>query len=640
MIVATAGHIDHGKTALIKAITGVETTHLPEEKRRGLTIDLGFAAWSLGDGSTVGFVDVPGHERFVRNMLSGVTGIDFALLVVAADDGVMPQTSEHVEILDLLGIERGAVALTKIDRVPADRVAAVRANIDALLAATSLVGAPVFPVSALDGTGISALTAHLDSALAACPQRPDDGHFRLSIDRSFTVAGAGMVVTGTVAAGRVAVGDRLTLLPSGKAVRVRGLHGHHRAVAGARAGERCAINILAPDVDREQIGRGDWLTADAIAIAVARLDVRVRAPRDGTRLRQDTPVHLHHGAADVTGRLILLDGPALEPGGSALAQLALDRPVHALGGDRFVLRDRAATRTLAGGRVLDPFVPTRGRRLPARLAQLRALEAGDLAALLATTSDGIDLGQRAIAANLPAAEAAHRWTAAGLIKIADGDKTLGVAPTAWAAARAAVLAALDEFHRAHPDAIGPTAAQLRQARPPAIGRRSFGAALEALVAEAAIARWPAAAPPRAPSRAGRAGARRLAAHRALDRRPAAAGARGRAGGRARSGGGRTAAQPRGARRAGNPGRAQSVLSARRDRSVGRDRRGARRRGARRPIRRRALPRPLGARPQPDHRGAGIFRQGRLHAPHRPGPADRQAGRRAVRRAAASLEPTG
>jgi selenocysteine-specific elongation factor len=488
VIVATAGHIDHGKTALIKAITGVETTHLPEEKRRGLTIDLGFAAWSLGDGGTVGFVDVPGHERFVRNMLSGVTGIDFALLVVAGDDGVMPQTREHVEILDLLGIERGAVALTKIDRVATDRVAAVRAEIGGLLAATSLAGAPVFAVSALDGTGIAALTAHLEAALAACPQRPDDGYFRLSIDRSFTVAGAGRVVTGTVAAGRVAVGDRLTLLPSGKTVRVRGLHGHHRAVTGARAGERCAVNILAPDVDREEIGRGDWLAAPEIAIAAARLDVRVRAPRGGTRLRQDTPVHLHHGAADVTGRLILLDGPALEPGGSALAQLVLDRPVHALGGDRFVLRDRGAARTLAGGRVLDPFVPARGRRLPARLAQLRALEADDLAALLAATPDGIDLGQRAIAANLPAAEAERRWAAADLVKIVDGDRVLAVEPGAWTAAREAVLAALDAFHHAHADAIGPTAAQLRQARPAAIGRRSFGAALEALVGAGAIAR--------------------------------------------------------------------------------------------------------------------------------------------------------
>jgi selenocysteine-specific elongation factor len=488
VIVATAGHIDHGKTALIKAITGIETTHLPEEKRRGLTIDLGFAAWSLGDGSTVGFVDVPGHERFVRNMLSGVTGIDFALLVVAADDGVMPQTREHVEILDLLGIARGAVALTKIDRVPAEQVAAVRADVAALLAATSLADAPAFAVSALDGTGIAALAAHLERALTACPQRPDDGHFRLSIDRSFTVAGAGMVVTGTVAAGRVAVGDRLSLLPSGKPVRVRGLHGHHRAVTGARAGERCAVNLIAPDVDRDMIGRGDWLAAPEIAVAAARLDVRVRAPRAGARLRQDTPVHLHHGAADVTGRLILLEGSALEPGGGGLAQLVLDRPVHALAGDRFVLRDRAAARTIGGGIVLDPFVPGRGRRLPARLAALHALEADDLAALLAATPDGIDLGQRAIAANLPAAAAERRWAAVGVVKIADGERTLGVAPAAWTAAREAVLAALDGWHRAHPDAIGATAAQLRQARPPAIGRRSFGAALEALVGAGAIAR--------------------------------------------------------------------------------------------------------------------------------------------------------
>jgi selenocysteine-specific elongation factor len=488
MIIATAGHIDHGKTALIKALTGVETTHLPEERRRGLTIDLGFAAWTLSDGSTVGFVDVPGHERFVRNMLSGVTGIDFALLVVAVDDGVMPQTREHVEILDLLGIARGAVALTKVDRAPVERVAAVRADVEALLAATCLAEAPVFPVSALDGTGMPDLKAHLERALALCPQRPDDGHFRLSIDRSFTVAGAGLVVTGTIAAGRVAVGDRLSLLPAGKPARVRGLHGHHRAVTSARAGERCAINILAPEIEREAIGRGDWLTAPEIAVAVDRLDVRVCVPRDGLRLRQDTPVHLHHGAADVTGRLILLEGAALEPGAGAFAQLVLDRPAHALAGDRFVLRDHAATRTLAGGRVLDPFVPGRGRRAPARLDQLRALEVGDVEALLAATPDGIDLERRAVAANWPGAEADRRWGAAGLVKIQDGERTLGVRPAAWQAARAAVLVALDDWHRAYPEAIGPTAAQLRQARPAALGRRTFGAALDALVGESAIAR--------------------------------------------------------------------------------------------------------------------------------------------------------
>ena len=488
MIIATAGHIDHGKTALIKALTGIETTHLPEERRRGLTIDLGFAAWTLSDGSTVGFVDVPGHERFVRNMLSGVTGIDFALLVVAVDDGVMPQTREHVEILDLLGIARGAVALTKIDRAPAERVEAVRADVEALLAPTSLADAPTFPVSALDGTGMADLKRHLERALAACPQRPDDGHFRLSIDRSFTVAGAGLVVTGTIAAGHVAVGDRLSLLPTGKPARVRGLHGHHRAVAKARAGERCAINVLAPEIEREAIGRGDWLAAPAIAIAADRLDVRVHVPRGGLRLRQDTPVHLHHGAADVTGRLILLEGAALEPGAGALAQLVLDRPVHALAGDRFVLRDHAATRTLAGGCVLDPFVPGRGRRAPARLDQLRALEADDVEALLEATPDGIDLERRAVAANWSGAEAERRWSAVGLVKIQDGERTLGVRPVAWQAARAAVLAALDDWHRGHPEAIGPTAAQLRQARPAAIGRRTFGAALDALIGESAIAR--------------------------------------------------------------------------------------------------------------------------------------------------------
>ncbi|HUA54898.1 MAG TPA: selenocysteine-specific translation elongation factor [Candidatus Sulfotelmatobacter sp.] len=492
MIIATAGHIDHGKTALIKAITGVDTAHLPEERKRGLTIDLGFAAWSLPGGGTVGFVDVPGHERFVRNMLSGVTGIDFALLVIAVDDGVMPQTREHLEILDLLGIRHGAVALTKIDRAAPERIAAVRADVADLLAPTTLAGAPMLEVSALENIGVDALKAHVAGALAACPARPDAGHFRLSIDRCFTVDGAGLVVTGTVANGRVAVGDRLTLLPGGQPVRVRGLHGHHRAVTEARAGERCAVNIVAPEVDRDGVSRGDWLAAAEIGVAVDRLDVRVRTPRAGARLRQDTPVHLHHGAADVTGRLILLEGSSLEPGAHALAQLALDRPVHALTGDRFVLRDRAAARTVAGGRVLDPFVPSRGRRLPARLARLRALEADDaasaLAGVLAAEPDGVDLGRFAIAANLPATDAERLRTDAALITFVDRERTFGVAAAAWHAAREAVLGALDGWHRAHPDAVGATAAELRQARPAAIGRRSFAAALDALIGEGAVAR--------------------------------------------------------------------------------------------------------------------------------------------------------
>ncbi len=243
MIIATAGHIDHGKTVLVKALTGVDTDRLPEEKRRGVSIDLGFAYDTFGDGTRVGFIDVPGHERFVRNMLAGVTGIDFALLVVAADDGPMPQTVEHLAILDLLGVTAGAVALTKIDRVSAERVAEVRGQIETILARTGLAGIPVFPVSGMTGEGIPALRQHLAEAAAAHAERSRPGHFRLAVDRCFTLTGAGVVVTGTVFSGSVAVGDRLMLSPRGLAVRVRAIHAQNQQAERGAFGDRCAINI-------------------------------------------------------------------------------------------------------------------------------------------------------------------------------------------------------------------------------------------------------------------------------------------------------------------------------------------------------------------------------------------------------------
>ncbi|MDX1376875.1 MAG: selenocysteine-specific translation elongation factor, partial [Burkholderiales bacterium] len=348
MIVATAGHVDHGKTSLVRALTGVDTDRLPEEKKRGLTIDLGFAYLPLAGAATIGFVDVPGHERFVHNMLSGVAGIDFALLVVAADDGPMPQTREHLAILDLLGVSQGAVALSKIDRVSEARVAEVRAALGTLLAPTGLAGAPIFPLSVVSDTGVGALKAHLEAAARALQPRAREGNFRLAVDRAFTIAGAGLVVTGTVVSGEVAVGDTVRALLAGEAARVRSIHAQNAAAGIGVAGERCALNLAGID-GKSPIERGDWIVAGTLPPAVRRFDARLRVLADEAgALAHWTPVHVHLGAADVTGRVAVLEGAGIAPGASGLVQLLLERPIGALGGDGFILRDQSSRRTLAG----------------------------------------------------------------------------------------------------------------------------------------------------------------------------------------------------------------------------------------------------------------------------------------------------
>ncbi|MBV8854491.1 MAG: selenocysteine-specific translation elongation factor, partial [Sinobacteraceae bacterium] len=375
MIIGTAGHIDHGKTALVKALTGIDADRLAEEKRRGITIDLGFAY-----AGQLGFVDVPGHERFVHTMLAGATGIDAALLVVALDDGVMPQTREHAAILDLLGIDRGIVALTKCDLAP-DQADAVAYDVQALLADTGLRDAPPIAVSAHTGEGIEQLAAMLNAL--GPKERDTTGYPRLAIDRAFTLAGAGLVVTGTLVAGRIAVEDRLVLSPSGLEVRVRGLHAQNRSAEIADAGSRVALNITGPRVAKDAVARGDWVVHRDIHAPASRLDVRLRVLRDeSAALRAGQPVHLHLAAAHVMARVSPLEGDRVEPGASGLVRLTLDKPIGALAGDRLVLRDAGAQRTVGGGVVIDPFPPPRGARTPVRLSHLAALESADPAEAL------------------------------------------------------------------------------------------------------------------------------------------------------------------------------------------------------------------------------------------------------------------
>lgn len=492
MIVGTAGHIDHGKTTLVRALTGVDTDRLPEEKRRGISIELGFAYLDGPDGpdgshgERIGFVDVPGHERLVHTMLAGATGIDHGLLVVAADDGVMPQTREHLAVLSLLGLEDGLVVITKADRVDAARIAAVRDEVAALVAGTTLATAPVFVVSAPQRDGIDAVLAHL--AAAATRARPDDAGrgFRLAIDRAFTLDGVGVVVTGTAHAGRIAIGDRLLHLPGGSDVRVRSVHAQNRKVESAAAGQRVALGLVG--VDREALQRGDWLAAPAIAATTARLDARLRLwPHEARDLKAGTRVQVHLGAAVVTASVAPLDVERLAPGGEGLVQLVLQRPIGAWRGDRVVLRDGSATRTIAGGQVIDPAAPARYRRTPQRLAELAALQAdGPLRRrqqLLAVTPFGVDLARFAVAEGRPLDDPAWSPLAPAEALVTEG----------WAlgrvhvdAARSRIVSTLADFHRQHPDELGPDGGRLRRlalARMPDSGWRAL---LSALVAEGAV----------------------------------------------------------------------------------------------------------------------------------------------------------
>jgi selenocysteine-specific elongation factor len=489
VIVATAGHIDHGKTTLVKALTGVDTDRLPEERERGISIDLGFAHAAVGEGGPVSFIDVPGHERFIRNMLAGVCAIDAALLVVAADDGVMPQTVEHLHILDLLDVRRGAAVITKCDLADPARVEAVRAEIAALVQGSTLADLPVIPVSAATGQGLDEVRAWLADVAAGPRADPDPGrNFRLAVDRVFTVAGSGTVVTGTVHSGIVSVGDRLVVSPAGLEVRVRGLHVQGAAVTQAFTAQRCALNLSGVAVD--QVGRGDWVVHPAAHGPTHRFDARLRVlAGESGPLEHWTPVHLHLGTADVPARIAIAGERSIAPGESSFVQVVLERPVAALHGDRFVVRDQSARRTLGGGVVLDPFAPKRARKGVLRTAELGAYERREpsaiLAGLLGLTETGVDLAQFARALNLTAERAQQVQQQAQVFAVGK-DKAIGLSREAAALATSRVLAALRDFHAAHPQAAGMELAALRTQAAPRLPLAAFQAIVRELANRQAV----------------------------------------------------------------------------------------------------------------------------------------------------------
>lgn len=486
MIVATAGHIDHGKTSLVKMLTGIDTDRLPEEKARGMSIDLGFAYVANPDGSVLGFIDVPGHERFIKNMLAGVMGIDTAMLVVAADDGPMPQTIEHLAILDMLGVSSGVVAITKIDRVDPGRVAQVTASIATLLAGTSFAGAPVVPVSSLTGAGITDLRHQLEISARPILDRRSLGNFRLAIDRQFNVAGVGLIVTGTVFSGKVEVGESLVVSPNGTKVRVRGIHAQNQESTMGTVGQRCALNLTGTDSRRIDVKRGDWLLTETIHAPTSRFDARIRILRsERLALKHWTPVHVHLGAAEMTGRVAILEGSSISPDSDGLVQIVLDQNTSVLRGDAFILRDQSARRTVAGGRAIDPFPPSRGRSRPDRLAFDQAMEVSSpedsLARLLTLREDGVNLQRFSVSWNLNSTERAKLWADSTMVRSGPPASATGFSSVHWRRLLDATTANLEDWHRTNPDQAGPTADILRRRLPVKLSQADFDAILSALV---------------------------------------------------------------------------------------------------------------------------------------------------------------
>jgi selenocysteine-specific elongation factor len=454
VIVGTAGHIDHGKSALVEALTGTNPDRLEEEKRRGITIDLGFAFLSMGD-VRFGFVDVPGHERFVRNMLAGAGGIDVLLLVISADESIMPQTREHFDICRLLGIPRGLVALTKSDLVEPEMLGLVRLEIEEFVRGSFLEGAPVVPVSARTGAGLDVLKQELLNAAHAAPAKDVTRHFRLPIDRSFATKGFGTVVTGTLMSGTVRVKDEIELHPLGRLARVRGLHSGGRPIEQAFAGQRTAVNLAG--VEHGEIRRGMVLSAPGVFHPTRRIDARITLLPTARPQRNRARVHFHQGSADAIAEIILLGRSEIAPGEEALAQLRLDDDLLALPGDRFILRQYSPVITIGGGVVIDSGARRHRRSDPTAAELLQTLERGDrresLAALAEASPRGLMLQEllaRTGWMESEIREVAGELAAAQRLRILN-EQPLVVAPErAVQICAAAIRSAVDEFHRANP----------------------------------------------------------------------------------------------------------------------------------------------------------------------------------------------
>jgi selenocysteine-specific elongation factor len=458
IIVGTAGHIDHGKTALVRALTGVDADRLKEEKERGITIDIGFADLTVGDVH-FGFVDVPGHERFVKNMLAGAHGMDLVMLVVAADESVMPQTREHFDICRLLAVKSGLVVITKADLADEELIELVEAEVEDFVKGSFLEGAPVLRVSSKTGQGVEELKQALARLAAKAELRDAGAVARLPIDRAFTVKGFGTVVTGTLIAGSIRTGDELELLPSdGRRSRTRGLQVHGKATSEARAGERTAVNLQG--VELGEVARGQALAPAGRLIATRMLDVKLKLLAGAPRaLRTRSRVRLHHGTAEVIARVVLLGAPELQPGREAYAQLRLEAPILALPGDRFIVRSYSPAVTVGGGVVVDALPPKHrlreGARVTARLEQLEQADETERVALLVETAGERGMSHSELAARSGATDevinqAVAQFTKQRRLVAASSNPPLVVARPAFDELAKRVRATLKEFHQKAP----------------------------------------------------------------------------------------------------------------------------------------------------------------------------------------------
>ncbi|MGI9860660.1 selenocysteine-specific translation elongation factor [Moorella naiadis] len=484
IIVGTAGHVDHGKTVLVKALTGVDTDRLKEEKERGISIELGFAPLTLPSGRQLGLVDVPGHERFIRQMLAGVGGMDLVMLVVAADEGVMPQTREHLAIIDLLRVKKGIIVITKIDLVEAEWLELVRDEVRQAVKGTVLADAPLVTVSAFTGEGIAELRQQLDALAAVTPPRPAAGQVRLPIDRVFSVTGFGTVVTGTLWSGSISVGDELEIQPEGLKTRARNLQVHGLTVKEARAGQRVAVNLAG--IETEAIHRGSSLLTPNFLKPTLRLDAGFKLLAEARPLANRSRVHFYLGTSEALGRVVLLDRDELTGGQEALVQLLMEEPVVANREDRFILRSYSPMDTIGGGLILDPLPPRHRRFQAGVLASLqRRLEGSPekiLAQVVLEHRDGLEWREAAARASLSLEETRsllQDMATAGQVVLLAGDNDFYVVDAGryqewWQN----VARTLEDFHRRYPLRSGLTREELRSRHFSALPARVFQALLE------------------------------------------------------------------------------------------------------------------------------------------------------------------
>jgi len=463
-VLGTAGHIDHGKSVLVQALTGIDPDRLREEKERGMTIDLGFAWLELPGGQEVGIVDVPGHERFVKNMLAGVGGIDLALLVIAANEGVMPQTTEHLAILDLLGIKSGIVVITKKDLVDEEWLELVRIDIEELIGSTSLSQAPIVAVSAVSGEGMPELISTIDGLLASAEPKKDTGRPRLPIDRVFTIAGSGTIVTGTLIDGSLTVGQEVEIVPRRLKSRIRGLQTHKTRIDTAAPGSRVAANLVG--IAKSRLERGDVLTGPGLLTPVMTLSAQLRLlPYMRRPLGHNATVSFHSGAAETMAKVRLLESEKLEPGETAWAQLMLDKPVAVVKDDRFIIR--SPMETLGGGRVVDLEAKRLRRFRPAIIQGLKVKEkgtAGEVILALLETKQPLELPKLLAQSALPASEMESVVeTLLGQVKIIEidqGEHRFFFTTSGWERFTEDVTAVLSDYHHRFPIRPGMSKAEL------------------------------------------------------------------------------------------------------------------------------------------------------------------------------------